>query len=464
MTTRAVVIGASIAGLLAARVLADVVDEVVLVERDELPDEAIARPGVPHAVHAHILLRRGYLELVRLYPALERRLAEGGAVPIDLTRDAVYITPGGEAPRFASSLRSRAASRDLFEAVIRELTLQRPNVRVLGGHEVVGLTGDADRVGGVRVRRRATPTGAGVEEIASWLVVDASGRHSRTPALLREIGGPLLAETVVDASLRYATRIYRAPQRRPDWKILLVRDRPPAGTRGGGVFPLEGDRWVVTLGGAGADHPPTDEAGYLEFSRTLIAPRLFEAIRDAEPLTPVRGWALTANRWRHVEQVEHWPAGFILLGDSLCALNPVYGQGMSVAAMEARTLEAWLSSVAVARAMKSASAPVTAGLVRSLARTARLPWFMATAEDAMVPGVQGAPNPGFLGRLAGRYFDEVYADAARDRQTLRRFTEVSQLVRPPIALLDPAVVWRVTRSVASKVVGSARANHASSTP
>jgi len=480
MARRAVVIGASIAGLLAARVLADAVDEVVLVERDQLPDGALTRPGVPHAVHAHILLRRGYLELVRLFPTIDRRLAEGGAHPVDLTRDAVYITPGGEAPRFASSLRSRAASRDLFEAVIRELTLQRPNVRVLGGHEVLGLVGDAGGVRGVRIQRRATPrateapekperpekpaapqgaeaTGAGGEELDAWLVVDTSGRTSRAPAFLREIGGPALAETVVDASLRYSTRTYRAPQRRLDWKILVVRDRPPTSTRGGGVFPLEGDRWVVTLGGAGADNPPTDEAGYLEFSRALISPRLFEAIRDAEPLTPVRGWARTANRWRHVERVERWPAGFVMLGDALCALNPVYGQGMSVAAMEARNLEAWLGTPAVARAMQAARPPDTGGLVRDLARTARLPWFMATAEDALIPGVQGAPDPGFLGRLAGRYLDEIHLGVARDRQTLRRFTEVSQLVRPPIALLDPIVVWRVGRGVASRVVGSARA-------
>lgn len=222
------------------------------------------------------------------------------------------------------------------------------------------------------------------------------------------------------------------------------------------MFPLEGDRWVVTLGGAGADHPPTDEAGYLDFSRSLIAPRIFEAIRDAEPLTPIRGWARTANRWRHVERVEHWPAGFVLLGDALCALNPVYGQGMSVAAMEARTLEEWLAAPVVVRAMEAGRPADTTGLVRSLARTARLPWFMATAEDAVVPGATGAPDPGFLGRLGARYLDEIHLNAARDRHTLRRFTEVSQLVRPPIALLDPVVLWRVARGAASRIARSAR--------
>jgi flavin-dependent dehydrogenase len=449
---RAVVIGASIGGLLAARVLSDVLDEVVLVERDELPDGPAPRSGVPHAVHAHILLRRGYLELLRLYPGIDRQLADGGAHSVDLTRDAVYITPGGEAPRFASRLRTRAASRDLFEAVIRESTLARPRVRLVAGHQAVGLVGDTSEIRGVRIARRTTKASApgqddGDEELMAWLVVDASGRGSHAPAWLQGVGGPAIDESVIDASLRYATRIYRMPSGPRDWKVLLVRDRPPSGTTGGGVFPLEGDRWVVTLGGAGADHPPTDDAGYLDFARTLISQRLFEAIVDAEPLTPVRGWARTANRWRHVERVERWPAGFVVVADALCALNPVYGQGMSVAMIEARAFEAWLQSRGAVASMQSGHPPATRNLVRSLAGSARLPWFMATAEDALIGGVQGVPAPGPFDTVARRYLDRIHLNAARDAHTLRRFTEVSQLVRPPVALLDPVVAWRVVRGV-----------------
>lgn len=452
-------IGAGIAGLVAARVLADHVDEVVIVDRDALPDGPLQRTGVPQAAHVHVLLRRGYLELRRLYPDFDRRLAESGAPAVDLIGDAVYVTPGGEAPRFPSPLRSRAASRVLFEAILRELTLGRRGVRVLESHEWVGLLGDPTVVQGVRIRRRtglpggeATPVAGttGPEESAidlpAWLVVDASGRSSQAPAFLRAIGGSEIAESVVDASLRYATRVYRAPARRQDWKVLLIRDRPPTGTRGGGVFTVEGERWIVTLGGVGAERPPSDEAGYLEFASSLISPRLHDAIRDAEPLTPVRGWARTANRWRHVERVEAWPAGFVMLGDSLCALNPVYGQGMSVAAMEARTLGAWLGSRTAAAALRTGRPPDTRSLVRDLARTTTLPWFMATAEDARMPGVQGAPRPGPVAALARRYLDGVHRNVPRDARTLRRLTEVSQLVRPPIALLDPMVAWRVVRA------------------
>lgn len=455
---RAVVIGAGIAGLVAARVLADHVDEVVIVDRDELPDGPLQRAGVPQAAHAHVLLRRGYLELRRLYPGFDRRLAERGAPAVDLVRDAVYITPNGEAPRFASSLWSRAASRDLFEAILRELTLKQRGVRVIESHEWVGLMGNHSEVLGVRIRRRtgghageATPAAGkpGAEDAAvdlpAWLVVDASGRSSQALAFLRAIGAGEIAESVVDASLRYATRVYRAPARPQGWKVLVVRDRPPTGTRGGGVFTIEGHRWVVTLGGVGAERPPTDEAGYLDFAASLISRRLHDAIRDAEPLTPVRGWARTANRWRHVERVESWPAGFVVLGDSLCALNPVYGQGMSVAAMEARTLGVWLDSRPTVAALRTGRPPDTRSLVRSLARTATLPWFMATAEDARMPGVQGAPRVGPGAALARRYLDGVQRNVARDAHTLRRFTEVSQLVRPPIALLDPVVAWRVVR-------------------
>jgi flavin-dependent dehydrogenase len=289
--------------------------------------------------------------------------------------------------------------------------------------------------------------------LEGWLVVDASGRGSRTPAELEAVGVPEPQETVIDASLRYATRIYRIPTGSRDWKGLLVRDRPPSGTRGGGVFELEGGRWVVTLGGAGVDQPPTDEAGFHDFARSLVSPILADAIRDAEPLTPVRGWARTANRWRHVERMRDWPAGFALAGDAMCALNPVYGQGMSVAALEGPVLAVWLNSASTARALASDSPPATTDLMRRLARAARLPWLLATAEDARIAGVQGAPEAGRLGSILQRYVDEIQLNAARDRRTMRRFTEVSQLVRGPIALFDPLVLWRVATGVARRRMG-----------
>ena len=391
--SRAVVIGGSIAGLIAARVLSDRLDEVVIVERDWVDDNEAARPGVPQAMHVHVLLRRGYLELTRLYPDLDGRLAAAGAPALDLLRDGAWIMPAGEVPRFPSRLRTRSASRTLYESVIRVLTLERPNVRLVDGHEVIGLVGDATTVRGVALRARPAPRvapassvpvshtgvahGPPVEmlELGAWLVVDASGRTSRAPEHLAAIGAPVPEETVIDASLRYATRHYRAPDGPRDWKVLMIRDRPPSSTRGGVATQVEGQRWVVTLSGAGTDQPPTDEDGFAEFARHLISPRLFDVIRDAEPLSDVRGWARTANRWRHVERLR-LPDGYALIGDALCALNPVYGQGLSVAAMEGGVLGSWLDSSALQQARRSAAPPDTRRLIRAFAHSARLPWFL----------------------------------------------------------------------------------------
>ena len=456
--SRAVVIGASIAGLIAARVLSDHVDEVVLVDRDAITGHDAARPGIPQASHLHLLLRRGHRELVRLYPALDGHLASAGAPVVDLLRDGVWIMPGGEAPRFPSGLRTRSATRTLFESSIRDLTLRRPNIRLLDGHEVTGLLGDAATVRGVVLRARPEPRGPSAQaervddpprldtdrlRLDAWLVIDASGRSSRAPEQLAAIGAPALEETVIDASLRYATRHYRLRRDASrDWRALLIRDRPPSGTRAGVAMQVEGERWVVTLSGAGVDQPPTDEAAFLDFARDLISPRLYHAIRDAEPLSPVRGWARTANRWRHVERVR-WPAGFSVMGDALCALNPVYGQGMSVAAMEGAVLMSWLASADVQRARRTGATPDTGRLVRSSAHAARLPWFLATSEDSRIGGVTGVPAPGTREKVARRYVDAVLSQAMDDRLTLHRFSEVTNLVRPPIALLDPRVVGRI---------------------
>jgi len=472
---RAVVVGAGIAGLVAARVLADRVDEVVIVERDRLAGgDGFAggegpRSGTPQAAHVHVLLRRGFLELTRLFPEFDARLAAAGALEIDWTRDLCTITPGGIAPRFASGIFTRAASRALVERTLRELVAAQDGVRIMDRTEVVGLLGDAGEVRGVRVRTRETlhrpstgapagpasgaapvlaetapiPAETAPAELAASLVVDASGRASRFPDMLAALGVPAPTESVLDASLAYATRIYRAPADAPDWKLLIVRDTPPSGTRGGVVFPIEGGRWVVTLGGAGADRPPSDETGFEAFARSLIHPALAEALRRAEPVSPVRGWARTANRLRRVDRATAWPAGFAALGDAVCALNPVYGQGMSVAALEGQALARWLRSAPVSQALASDRPPDVRPLLHDLARATRVPWLMATSEDARVLGLPRAPDGGRLAGALGGYLKAVQDHSARDAFVLRRFVEVMHLLRTPTSLLDPRIMARV---------------------
>lgn len=427
-------------GLLAARVLSAHVGEVVLVDRDHAPDGSEPRAGIPQGQHVHILLGRGARLLERLFPGLSADLDAAGATPVDITADILLISPGGTAPRWPSGLMTRAATRYLLESRVRSRVVARPNVRTVDDHEVVGLTAKPDgSVAGVRLRRRGSVDAPEVEQAAD-LVIDASGRSSHAPKWLRDTGLSAPDETIIDASLMYATRLYRRPPGPFDWRVLLVRDRPPHGTQGGVIFPIEGERWLVTLGGAGSDRPPTDEAGFDAFARSLISPVLADALYSAQPLGPVRGYARTANRWRHLERLSPWPAGLLVVGDAMCALNPVYGQGMSVAAIEAVALDAWLCEGGGFDSRRTAS------MQRRLASAARLPWLMATSEDRRVPhaGPERAPLPE---RIVSRYLDEVQWLAPRDRPTMRALTLASHLLARPRVLVSPRVAVAVARSM-----------------
>ena len=446
---RAIVVGSGMSGLLAARVLGAHVGEVVLVDRDHPPSGSEPRAGIPQGHHVHVLLGRGARLLERLFPGLTAELDAAGATPVDITHDILVITPGGTSPRWRSGVMTRAASRYLLESRVRARVAARSNVRVLDDHEAVGVLVDpAGAVVGVRLRRRGSVGAPEVLEPAD-LVVDASGRSSRAPEWLVATGLPAPDESVIDASLAYATRLYRRPSGWSDWRVLLVRDRAPHGTRGGVVFPVEGGRWLVTLGGAGDDRPPTDEAGFETFARSLISPVLADALRVAEPLGSVRGYARTANRWRHVERLSPWPAGLLVLGDAMCALNPVYGQGMSVAAIEAVALDGWL------RAGEGFDGASTGRMQRRLASAARLPWLMATSEDHRLPHV-GTERASLLERVAGRYLDEVQRVAPRDRPTTQALTMASHLLARPRVLVAPRVLGAVARSA---LVGGRRAGH-----
>jgi hypothetical protein len=282
------------AGLLAARVLADHFAQVSVIERDHFPADPTYRAGVPQARHVHGLLVRGYQVLEELFPGLDGDLAAAEAPLLDWTADMAMLGLAGWSVRYRSGLVSRFASRPLLDGLIRRHLLARyANVRLLDDHQVVGLLpGEQNTaVAGVRVRARRPPVGAAERNIAADFVVDASGRSSRAPAWLATLGYEPAQETTINAFLGYASRWYQRPPGRHDrWRGLLIGARAPDATRAGVLLPIEGERWIVTLAGLGGDYPPTDgDAAFLDFARSLRSPQLYEAIRDAEPLTPSTG-------------------------------------------------------------------------------------------------------------------------------------------------------------------------------
>jgi 2-polyprenyl-6-methoxyphenol hydroxylase-like FAD-dependent oxidoreductase len=270
-------------------------------------------------------------------------------------------------------------------------------------------------------------------------VVVATGRNSSVSGWLRELGLPEPETTHVDAHVGYASRMFRRPcGLRNTWRAMFIQAAPPSATRAGILFPVEGDRWLVTLQGGDRDYPPVDDSGFLEFARSLRSPLLYEAIKDAKPITPISSYRATENRLRHYERLRAWPQCLIVLGDAACAFNPVYGQGMTTAALAAEDLQLCLqqhggSLQGVARRFQ-----------RRLARINLAPWMLATGEDLRYARAEGV-TAGRGARLMHKYIDNVLRAATRSTSVRKRFLEVQGMLKGPAAIFRPAVVLQVLR-------------------
>lgn len=453
---QAIVLGGSIAGLLAARVLSEHYAAVTLIERDLFPAGAQERKGVPQAKHIHTLLTRGHDILLRFFPDLDDVLLSGGATLGDAAASYRSYRFGKYWPRFQSGLAANFQSRALLESEVRRRVLALPNVRTREQAEGAALLLDSDhaRVTGVLINQK-TPEPVS-EQLSGELVVDATGRGSQMPKWLATFGYPAPPEQIIRMDLGYTSRVYR--RRAVDWggaHALLVGNDPPKGKRGGGIFQIEGDRWLVTLAGYLGDHAPTDDAGFLAFARSLPATDVYDAIKDAEPLGEIYLHRYPFSRRRYYEKLQHVPEGLIVMGDALCSFNPVFGQGMTVAALEAEMLERCLRNFGIAttsaeRAITNAAQTSAAGgphaglsqqFFQAVAPLVDVPWSLASGADFRFPEVAGRRPRGAA--LINRYMDRLVEAALSDNQLSLAFLEVVHLMRPPGILFSPRIVARV---------------------
>jgi 2-polyprenyl-6-methoxyphenol hydroxylase-like FAD-dependent oxidoreductase len=431
---RAVVLGASMAGLLAARVLADSYRQVTVIDRDQLPETPMHRRGVPHGRHAHALLTGGQQALEELFPGLTAELIAHGAPAGDMLANGRWYLNGHRLRQAHSGLVALSPSRPLLEGQIRARVRALPNVALLDSRDIVGLaaTPDGCRVTGARVLRRA---GGGEELLGADLVVDASGRGSRTPTWLQELGYARPSEEQVRIGLGYATRTYRLPPDTLHGDVGLVQAATPQHPRSGVLLLLEEDRWMVTLGGRRGDYPPTDPDGFLAFARSLRFPDIYESIRGAEPLDDPVAFRFPASVRYRYERLDRFPDGLLAVGDAVCSFNPVYGQGMSVAALEALTLR---------RHLKDGTEPQPRHFFRDLAGVVDVPWDIAVGGDLAFPGVQGSRT--LKVRLVNAYLARLHVAAADDASLASAFLRVAGLVAPPQSLLRPGIAVRVLRA------------------
>lgn len=431
----AVVIGSSMAGLLTARVLSEYFERVTLIERDRLEGMG-PRKGASQGWQTHALLSKGAAVIEALFPDLFPALVEEGAIAADMGADLLWYQFGVGKVRFKSGIRLYSQSRPWLEAQIRQRVASRANVRVLDGFEVVQLSASTDtrRITGVQIR--SVEGERDTEEIAADLVVDASGRGSRTPHWLKALGYPQVEESVVKVDVGYTTRTYRRPKELPaDWKILVIYCTPPQEQRTGLVQPVEGDRWSVSLSGWLKDYPPTDEAGFLEYARSLPNPGLYELLKEAEPLTPAVSYRFASNRRRYYERMSRLPEGFVVLGDALCSFNPVYAQGMTVAAIEVETLQTCLQQ---RQQQQQDLSGLPHQFQKAVARTVSDAWMFTTSEDFRYPATEGK-RPVGIG-LFQWYIRRMLEAAAENPQLALRFYHVMHMLKPPTTLFAPGVL------------------------
>ena len=439
---QAVVIGAGMGGLTAAGALADRFDQVVVLERDTLVSETTYRAGTPQARHVHALLLSGQRALSELFPGFEQDLARAGAVPLRVGLDVRMERPGYDPfPQRDLGWFSYAVSRPTIERAVRQRVESRANTTLRQRCRVqeVLASPNGEAVTGVRYEN-----GNGASEtIAADLVVDASGRGALTLALLQSIGRPLPEETTIGIDLGYATCVFAIPDdASTDWKGVMTFGQAPQNSRGGLLLPLEGNRWMATIGGRHGDVPPGDAEGFLTYARALRTPTIYNAISHAKRLDGVARYGFPESVRRHFERLDVFPRGLLPVGDAICRFNPVYGQGMTVAAQEASVLGRLLAARGTERDPLAGLAPAFFAEIQALLET---PWAVATF-DFVFAQTSGERPADFESTL--KFGHALTRLAARDPGVHKLTAEVQGLLKPRSVYRDRELVRRVLAQMA----------------
>jgi 2-polyprenyl-6-methoxyphenol hydroxylase-like FAD-dependent oxidoreductase len=424
--------------LTAAGALSRHFERVTVLDRDTLPESPEWRPGTPQARHTHVLLAGGQEALTEIFPEVEQDLERAGAVRVRVGLDIMVERPGYDPfPQRDLGFDTFCMSRSLLEFTVRRRLEQADNITLRSRCRVAEIVPAPDG-NNVTVVRCENAEGQ-VEAITADLLVDASGRAALTLAYLECIGAEKPDETQIGIDQAYSTTIFEIPTHAPrGWKAVLHLPTPPHSSRGAFIFPIEHNRWIVSLGGNHGDAPSGDIDGFMAFAKTLRTASVYNAVISARRIGEIARFVLPASVRRHFERLERFPRGLIPIADSLCRFNPVFGQGMSIAAQEACVLDRLLSSRAELSDPLDGLAAAFFAEIQSLLEA---PWATAVTDFAY-PKTRGDRLPDFHKRL--QYGAALTRLAAKDPSVHRIVAEVTNLIRPQSALREPQLESRVT--------------------
>lgn len=447
--TRAIVIGGSIAGLLTARILSEHVNEIVVLEKDLLPDEPAPRRGTPQSAQLHSIHHKGADILQELFPDLVWDFEHCGVMPCDLGNEMRWFFFGEWMKPARSDVFVHWCERPRLEWQIRQRVMALPNVTVMAGSKVTTLLTDEanGRVTGVSVRMAEQP--ADDQTLSADLIVDACGRGSRVDQWLAQLGYPQASEDEVKIDLGYACGYYQLPDDiNPEWKALLISAKPGLSEKLGLIYRMPNNQIKASMAGWFGDHPPADHDEFLAYARSLPQPDLYDLLCEATPLTPIRTYKMPSNQWRRYDQLSRWPAGLFVIGDAICSFNPSFGQGMTVAALQAVKLGEMLRTQKQKRATL-AEPGLAYHFQKQAAQIVNNPWMITTGEDLRFAKAEG-PRP-FSLSIMHRYLAQVFEVAHYNPTVAKQFLQVMTFLKEPPALFHPAVLLPVAHHWVGKM-------------
>ncbi|OQW61694.1 MAG: monooxygenase [Proteobacteria bacterium SG_bin9] len=428
----AVVIGASMAGLLAARALINHFHSVTVLERDRLADTDRPRKGVPQGRHAHGLLARGRVVIEDFFPGWTDEVVASGGLLGDIGGDVDWVGHNVRLKSGPSDLIGLLAPRPALETHVRRRLAAMPGVTLIDGCSVDGLlvADGGQRICGVR----AQAGGELPRAIKADLVVDAGGRGSTSPAWLKALDYELPSEDRIEIGAGYTTRSYRRKPTDLGGRLAVVIAGSAPNWRNGVILAQSEDRWIVSVGGYFGDHAPDNDEGFADYVGTLPVPDIYQIVMTAEPLSEFMTYRYAANLRRRYEKLTRFPEGYLVFGDAFCSFNPVYGQGMTVAAQEARALD---------ECLQRGNRDLARRFFRAAGAIVDIPWNIAVGNDLRHPKVEGE-RPAMV-RFINWYIGKLHLAARHDPHLTTAFLHVANLMAQPPSLLKPSIVARVMK-------------------